>query len=149
MSEGMLTAMNSRNDFFGSWDVGWGEEDDTEYEIDVGWKRYFNPNFSTVLGWRFTNMDDAENRAFAGIEYRLPYLIESSLQIDSEGDARIGLSKALQITDRLGVFAGVEYDTGSEWEWTVGADYILTKQFSLITQYHSEYGFGGGFSFRF
>ena len=149
MSGGMLTAMNSRNDFFGSWDVGWGEEDDTEYEIDVGWKRYFNPNFSTVLGWRFTNMDDAENRAFAGIEYRLPYLIESSLQIDSEGDARIGLSKALQITDRLGVFAGVEYDTGSEWEWTVGADYILTKQFSLITQYHSEYGFGGGFSFRF
>lgn len=149
MSEGMLTAMNSRNDFFGSWDVGWGEGDDTEYEIDLGWKRYFNPNFSTVLGWRFTNMEDAENRAFAGVEYRLPYLIGSSLQIDSEGDARIGLSKALQITDRLGVFAGVEYDTGTEWEWTVGADYILTKQFSLITQYHSEYGFGGGFSFRF
>jgi FtsP/CotA-like multicopper oxidase with cupredoxin domain len=149
MSEGLLTLMNSRNDYFGSWDVGYGEGDDTEYEIDVGWKRYFNPNFSTVLGWRFTNMEDAENRAFAGVEYRLPYLIQSSLQIDSEGDARIGLGKSLQITDRLGVFAEVEYDTGSEWEWTLGADYILTKQFSLITQYHSEHGFGGGFSFRF
>lgn len=149
MSEGMLTLMNSRNDFFASWDVGWGEVDETEYEIDLGWKRYFNPNFSTVLGWRSTNMEEAEDRAFAGIEYRLPYLIQSSLQIDSEGDARIGLGKALQITDRLGIFADVQYDTGSEWEWSVGADYILTKQFSLITQYHSDHGLGGGFGFRF
>jgi len=149
MSDGMLTFTNSRNDFFGTWDVGYGDVDETEYEIDVGWKRYFNPNFSTVLGWRFTNIEDAENRAFAGIEYRLPYLIQSSVQLDSEGDLRLGLGKALQIADRLGVFANVQYDTGSDWEWTLGADYILTKQFSLITQYHSDYGLGGGFSFRF
>ncbi len=149
MSEGTLTLMNSRNDFFGSWEAGYGDVEETEYEIDLGWKRYFNPNFSTVLGWRFTNMEEQEDRAFAGIEYRLPYLIGSSLQVDSEGDARIGLGKALQITDRLGVFAEVRYDTGSEWEWSAGADYILNKQFSLIGQYHSEYGLGGGFSFRF
>lgn len=149
MSEGTLTLMNSRNDFFGSWEAGYGDVEETEYEIDLGWKRYFNPNFSTVLGWRFTNMEGEEDRAFAGIEYRLPYLIGSSLQVDSEGDARIGLGKALQITDRLGVFAEVRYDTGSEWEWSAGADYILNKQFSLIGQYHSEYGLGGGFSFRF
>ena len=42
-----------------------------------------------------------------------------------------------------------EYDTGSEWEWTVGADYLLTKPFSLITQYHSEHRFSRGFIFRF
>jgi FtsP/CotA-like multicopper oxidase with cupredoxin domain len=149
MSEGMLTLMNSRNDFFGMWDVGYGDVEETEYEIDVGWKRYFNPNFSTVLGWRFTNMEDEEDRAFAGIQYRLPYLVWSSAQLDSEGDLRLGLAKELQITDRLGVFADVQYDTGSEWEWSLGADYTLTKQFSLITQYHSEYGLGGGFSFRF
>jgi hypothetical protein len=149
MSEGMLTVRNSRNDFFGLWEVGYGDVDETEHEIDLGWKRYFNPNFSTVLGWRFTNTEDAEDRAFAGIEYRLPYLVWSSAQFDSEGDLRLGLAKELQITDRLGVFAEVQYDTGSEWEWSLGADYILTKQFSLITQYHSEYGPGAGFSFRF
>jgi FtsP/CotA-like multicopper oxidase with cupredoxin domain len=149
MSEGMLTLRNSRNDFFGLWEVGYGDVDETEHEIDLGWKRYFNPNFSTVLGWRFTNTEDAEDRAFAGIEYRLPYLVWSSAQFDSEGDLRLGLAKELQITDRLGVFAEVQYDTGSEWEWFLGADYILTKQFSLITQYHSEYGPGAGFSFRF
>jgi hypothetical protein len=149
MSMGMMTLMNSHNDFFGSWEVGYGKVEETEYEIDVGWKRYFNPNFSTVLGWRFTNMEEEENRAFAGIEYRLPYLVKSSVQLDSEGDLRLQLGKSLQITDRLGIFADVQYDTGSQWEWNVGADYTLTKQFSLITQYNSDYGFGGGISFRF
>ncbi len=147
MSEGQLTLMNSYNDFFASWDTGW--RDDFEYEADLGWKRYFNPNFSTVLGWRFTNHEDDENRAFAGIEYRLPYLIDSSVQIDSEGALRLGLGKSLQVTDRLNVFADVQYDTHSNWEWTTGATWMLNKQFSLITQYHSDFGFGGGLQFRF
>jgi FtsP/CotA-like multicopper oxidase with cupredoxin domain len=155
MSMGMVTLMNSRNDWFASWDIGihhdtaMGHEHDVEYEIDLGWKRYFNPNFSTVLGWRFTNLEDEEDRAFAGIEYRLPYLVESTVQLDSEGDLRVGLGKTLQVTDRLGVFGDLRYDTGSDWEWTLGADYLLTKQFSLITQYHSDHGFGGGIRFRF
>lgn len=155
MSMGMVTLINSRNDWFASWDAGihhdtaMGHEHEVEYEIDLGWKRYFNPNFSTVLGWRFTNLEDEEDRAFAGIEYRLPYLVDSSLQLDSEGDLRVGLGKTLQLTDRLGIFGDVRYDTGSEWEWTLGADYLLTKQFSLTTQYHSDHGFGGGIRFRF
>ena len=147
MSEGQLTLMNSYNDFFASWETGW--RDGFEYEADLGWKRYFNPNFSTVLGWRFTNHEDEEDRAFAGIEYRLPYLIDSSVQIDGEGDLRLGLGKSLQITDRLAVFADIQYDTHSHWEWTTGATWMLNKQFSLITQYHSDFGFGGGLQFRF
>jgi len=147
MSEGQLTLMNSYNDFFAAWEMGW--DDGFAYEAEVGWKRYFDPNLSSVLGWRFTNHDGDEDRAFAGVEYRLPYLIDSTLQIDSEGDARLGLGKSIQITDRLNVFAEVQYDTGSEWEWTTGATWTLNKQLSLISQYHSEYGFGGGLQFRF
>lgn len=147
MSEGQITFRNSYNDFFAAWEMGW--DDHYSYEAELGWKRYFNPNLSSVLGWRFTNHDGEEDRAFIGIEYRLPYLIGSSLQIDSEGDARIGLGKSLQITDRMSIFADVRYDTGSEWEWTTGATWMLNKQFSIITQYHSDYGFGGGLEFRF
>lgn len=147
MSMGMLTLMDSRNDFFASWDTS--VEEEPEYEIDVGWKRYFDPNFSTVLGWRFTNMEEEENRAFAGIEYRLPYLVGSSVELDSEGALRLGLGKSLRLTDRVSVFGDVRYDTMSRWEWTTGAEYLLSKQFSLITQYHSDHGFGGGVSFRF
>jgi FtsP/CotA-like multicopper oxidase with cupredoxin domain len=147
MSEGQLTFRNSQNDYFARWEAGYS--DDFEYEADLGWKRYFNPNFSTVLGWRFTDRDDEKNRALAGIEYRLPYLVHSSVQLDSEGDLRLGLAKSLQITDRLNIFAETQYDTHSNWEWSTGATYTLTKQLSLITQYNSDYGFGGGLQFRF
>jgi hypothetical protein len=155
MSMGMLTLMNAHNDFYGSWDVGIHHHDDGEhghefdYEADVAWRRVINPDFAMLLGWRFTNRDDEEDRAFGGIEYRLPYLVYSSVQIDSEGDVRVGLEKSLQLTDRISWFAGVQYDSGSLWEWTTGAEYLLSKRFSLITQYHSEHGFGAGLGFRF
>ncbi len=147
LSEGRATLRNSRNDWYAAWELG--NPDDLEYEIDLAWRRYFNPNLSTLGGLRFTNEDDAEDRAFLGVEYRLPYLIESSLQIDSEGDLRAALGKRLQLTNRISTFAELQYDTGSAWEWSTGANYLLTKSFYLTTQYHSEYGFGGGLRFRF
>ncbi|RYD33815.1 MAG: hypothetical protein EOP86_12455 [Verrucomicrobiaceae bacterium] len=148
MSEGRLTARNSHNDWYADWEAGY-PDDDTEYEIDLSWRRYFNPNFSTILGWRMTNGEDSEDRPFAGVEYRLPYLINSSLAVDGEGDVRAGLNKRLQLTDRVNLLAEVQYDTGSQWEWSAGAEHLLNKTFSLITQYHSDYGFGGGLRFRF
>lgn len=152
MSMGMAMFMNARNDYYAMWDLGWHDAFDFEhvhYEIDLAWRRYIDPNFSTVLGARLTNEHDAVDRAFGGVEYRLPYLIDSFAQVDSEGDFRFGLAKSLRITDRLSIFGEVEYDTGSEWEWSAGAEYLLTKQLSLISEYHSEHGIGGGLSFRF
>lgn len=172
MSMGMATVMTARNDFMLTWDLGYGDhgdhaaasahaghgmggmamkedDDDVEYEIDAVWRRYVNPNFSAFGGYRFTNRDDEENRFIAGIDYRLPLLVATSLSLDSEGNLRIGIGKSVQLTDRLSLFADVRYDTGTEWEWSVGADYVLSKRFSLVTQYHSEHGLGGGIGFRF
>ncbi len=151
MNMGMAGFMNARNDYYAMWDLGWDDLnlDHVHYEIDLVWSRYLNPNLSAVLGARLTNHHDATDRAFAGIEYRLPYLIDSFAQVDSEGDFRFGLAKSLRLTDRISVFGEIEYDTGSEWEWSVGVEYLLTKQLSLISEYHSEHGIGGGVSFRF
>lgn len=151
MSMGMAMLMNSRNDFYTMWDLHWSDKvlDVSHYEIDLAWSRYLGPNLSSVVGARLTNEHDEVDRAFAGVNYRLPYLIESFAQIDSEGDARLGLGKSLQITDRISIFGEVQYDTGSEWEWSSGGEYLLTKQFSLISEFHSAHGFGGGISFRF
>ncbi|MEQ1842685.1 MAG: multicopper oxidase domain-containing protein, partial [Verrucomicrobiales bacterium] len=150
MGMGMAMIMNSRNDYYAMWDLGWEdfEFDHVHYEIDLAWRRYIDPNFSTVLGMRLTNHHESVDRAFGGVEYRLPYLIDSFAQVDSEGDFRFGLGKSLRVTDRLSLFGEVEYDTGTEWGWSAGAEYLLTKQFSLISEYHSEHGIGGGFSFR-
>lgn len=147
MSEGAFTLRNSRNDWQVAWELGDGEG--LSYEIDIAWKRYIDPNLSTILGWRFSEGHGAEDRAFGGVLYRLPYLIDSSLELDSEGDIRLGLGKDLQLSARVSAFAELHYDTGTEWEWSAGAEYLVSKPFSLITQYHSEYGFGGGLVFRF
>jgi FtsP/CotA-like multicopper oxidase with cupredoxin domain len=161
MSMGMLSAMNQRNNFTLSWDVGWAHEGKflphrhedgsygVEYEVDFVWERYFNPNLSTFLGFRWTNEEDVNHRAIAGINYRLPYLIESTLGIDSDGAVRVSLGKMFEITSRFSTYAHVQYDTRQQWEWTVGAAYVLTKQISLQSEYHSSHGVGVGFGFRF
>lgn len=156
MSMGMVSLMNARNDFMATWDVGIHHEKsggdhghEFEYEIDFLWRRYIDPNLGTHLGYRITNEMDSEDRFIAGVEYRMPYLIWTSLTVDSEGDARIALSKDFQLTPRLSLITEGQYDTGTQWEWSAGLEYTLSKRFSLITEYHSEHGFGGGFGFRF
>ena len=149
LSEGFLNYRSGRNDYNVMWEVGWQDVEDTEYEIDATAERWLGPNFRAFAGARLTNSEDAENRAIAGVRYRLPYMIWSSLTLDSEGDARLALAKSLQLTSRLIAFAKAEYDTGTEWEWTAGAEYTLTKALSLTTSYSSDYGFGGGLLIRF
>jgi FtsP/CotA-like multicopper oxidase with cupredoxin domain len=152
MTMGMAKVMNARNDFGVEWDVGLGGHDGMEdypYEIDATWSRYFNPNFSSLLGYRFTNEEEAENRAIAGFRYRMPGFFRSTVTLDSDGDARLKVVKALQLTDRLNLFGGLEYDTASEWKSQIGLEYILTRNLGVVTSYDSDHGFGGGFSFRF
>lgn len=149
MSEGLITAMNPKNDLLLSWEVGWERVRRPEYEIDAVYQRYFNMNFQAFAGMRFTNHADAENRAIAGINYRLPLMAWATVTLDSEGDARFTLAKRFQLTPRLGVWGDVFYDTGTRWEWMAGADYTLTRSVSLAASYHSDYGFGAGVLFRF
>lgn len=156
MLMGMVTLMNSRNNFNLLWDVGiehdtqgGAHEHHFDYEVDATYSRYFNQNLSVFGGFRFTNDEGAEHRGIAGLTYRLPYLLQSEIAIDSRGDIRLRLGKIFQITDRLSVFGEGEYDTRSDFEWRTGLEYWLTKRFSLISEYHSEHGIGGGIAFRF
>ena len=149
LTGGLITLRHGRNDWNLIWEAGWQDVDDTEYEIDATWERYFGPNFRAFAGARLTNSDDAKNRAIAGVRYRLPWMFWTTATLDSEGDARFTLAKSLQLTRRLMAFAKVEYDTGTAWEWAAGAEYTLTKTLSLTTQYSSDYGFGGGVVLRF
>lgn len=55
----------------------------------------------------------------------------------------------LQLTTRVGVMARAEYDTAEKFSWQIGASYTLTKRFSVISTYDSDYGIGAGVGFRF
>jgi len=148
--------MKGREDFFVRWHGGYGDDGegmghnandgghDEEREIDLGWSHYFDPNLSSVLGYRFTNDQDAEDRFFAGVRYRLPYMVHASLTADDELDVRVELEKSLQITARGALFGAVEYDTNTYTDWSTGVTWTLLKELGLIAQYDSDHGFGVG-----
>ena len=148
MTMGMATAMTGRENFTFMWDYGF-EEGHTENEYDLYWSHYFNPNLSSVLGYRLTDDMAAEDRFFGGVRCRLPYMIHTEITLDSEGDARLSVGRELQLTSRLSIHGEVEYDTNTQWEYGGGASYRLNKQLSLTTAYDSDHGFGGGVSFQF
>ena len=150
MSEGQLTLRRGRHDLLLDWQIGWEDVPETEYEAELVWQRYVSPDFQAFAGVRFERESaDDESRAVAGVSYRLPLRVRSRLSLDHEGEARIGLAHTVPLTGRLSVFGEVEYDTGTEWEWTAGASLLVNKAVSLTTQFHSDYGFGAGVSLRF
>ena len=150
LSDGTATLMSGRNALRVPWEIGWRQTNGkTEYEIDLLYERYFNPNFGAFAGARLTNISDTENRAVAGFWYRLPYLFMLTANVGSTGDFRFSIGKTFQITPRLSLNARAQYDTQQIWELALGADYMLTKRLSLSTAYHTDYGFGAGFGFRF
>jgi hypothetical protein len=69
--------------------------------------------------------------------------------VDSDGEFRASLSQSIALTSRLSIYGGAEYDTLTNWQTVAGLEYVLDKRFSLIGQWHSEYGWGGGLGFRF
>ncbi len=149
MTMGRASVMRGRNDFFARWESGINAGDHESREIDVAWSRYLDPNLSTILGFRFTNVHGAKDRPFGGVRYRLPFLIQSELTVDGRGDVRLQLEKEYMLTTRLAVFAGFEYDTNTYAEWEAGLGWTLTKRFGLVASYHSEHQSGVGLSFSF
>jgi hypothetical protein len=146
MTDGIAVFSNSRNILSTKWQVGWQRVDETEYDIELAYDRYFNRYFTGFAG---LNLTDDDERGIFGIRYLLPFNIESILRIDSEGEFRIELTQGLQLTKRFGIFGDFEYDTESKEEWTLGGKYTLSKNISLIGQYHSDFGAGAGLEFRY
>jgi hypothetical protein len=144
MTEGQIVAADTRNTLRAVWEAGWGED----YETEIVYERYFNRFFQTFAGAVLTNGEQV-NRGIIGIRYLLPFLIESSVWLDSEGEVRLSLEKEIQLTDRLSAFGEFQYDTESKEEWMFGIGWIINKHFSILGQHHSEYDAGVGLNIRF
>jgi FtsP/CotA-like multicopper oxidase with cupredoxin domain len=149
MSMGMGTIQRGRDNLNLMWETGWERVEKTEYEIDATYSHYFNPRWVAFAGYRLTNMMEGHDAVIAGATYRLPYMVDFTTTLQSNGDARFALAKMLQLTTRVGVMARAEYDTAEKFSWQLGASYTLTKRFSVISTYDSDYGLGAGLGFRF
>lgn len=112
MTEGAVELSAIRYSGRAAWEVGWGEVEETEYEIDVTANYFHNRFLSLFAGAEVTNNEAYDDvRGIVGYRYPLPMLIDTFGWVDSEGEFRFGASKSYPITDRLHLFGEVEFDT--------------------------------------
>lgn len=148
MTEGALVYSNTRNILASTWEIGWGEIEDTDYEINLTYDYSIN-RFSSVFGGAQLTNEELGDRGVFGVRHTLPLLIDAFGWVDTGGEFRFGAGKTYPLTSRLHAFGEIEYDTATEWEWSAGLEYILGKNMSLVGSYHSEFGAGAGLAIRF
>ncbi|MBC8319071.1 MAG: multicopper oxidase domain-containing protein [Desulfobulbaceae bacterium] len=143
MTEGKAVAAATRHTLSVDWEKEWEEE---EFEVTSSYGYYVN-RFLTMFGGAHTTDEDL--RGIAGIHYLLPFLIEATGWVDTEGESRVSLEKSIDLTSRLSVSGESQYDTEESWEWAVALEWTVNKHLSLIGKYHSEYDAGIGLNIRF
>ena len=159
-----LTTSNLRNQFNASIEYGWNKN----LEAEVTYERYLHDYLRVFGGVNIENeIEDSFNEfkttAVVGVRYLTPYLFALDARIDNELRPRIGLGRSVMIFPKLSVFGYYEYqlDLGlvnnlpvnkdylSETVWNAGAEYMLSRNFSLMASYDNRFGAGGGLSIRF
>jgi hypothetical protein len=159
-----LITSNIRNQFNASFEYGWNKNLEGEFTYE----RYLHDYLRVFGGVNIENetrksLDEFKTTAVVGVRYLTPYLFALDARIDNELRPRIALGRSIMIFPKLSVFGYYEYqidlgivndlpinkDFTSETVWSAGAEYMLSRNFSLMGSYDNRYGTGGGLSVRF
>lgn len=151
MAQGMLVYANTRHIFSAEWQAGWQRVDDVEWEVTPTYDYYLNRFASIFAGVDLAGTGNHfdKHEGIFGLRYLLPLNITSRVWVDTAGEFQFAVGKHLELTPRLAIFSEAEYDTKDRWEIRAGTSYVLTKHFSLIGQWHSQFGWGGGVRWLF
>ena len=164
MSSINLVSSNIRNQFNLDAEVGYNKN----LEAEFTYERYIYDYASVFVG---VNMENAipdslgsfDVAGVAGMRFLTPYLFELDVRLDTKLRPRISISRSIMIFPRFSIFGYYEYqanfgaikdlDNGKIYEhemvWNAGAEYILSKNFSLAASYDNRFGVGGGISIKF
>ena len=159
-----LTTSNLRNQFNASIEYGWNKNLEGEFTYE----RYLHDYLRVFGGVNIENevedsLNEFKTTAVVGVRYLTPYLFSLDARIDSDLRPRLGLGRSVMIFPKLSIFGYYEYqlDLGlvnnlltnkdylSETVWSAGAEYMLSRNFSLMGSYDNRFGAGGGLSIRF
>lgn len=159
-----LTTSNLRNQFNASFEYGWNKNLEGEFTYE----RYLYDYLRVFGGVNIENetpdnLDEFNTTAVVGVRYLTPYLFNLDVRVDNKLRPRIGLGRSIMIFPKLSVFGYYEYqidlgfvdtlptnkDFTSETVWSAGAEYMLSRNFSLMASYDNRFGGGGGLSVRF
>ena len=159
-----FTTSNFRNQFNASFEYGWNKN----LEAEVTYEYYLHDYLRVFVGINIENeisdnLNEFNTTAVAGIRFLTPYLFSLDARIDSELRPRIALGRSIMLFPKFSVFGYYEYQfdfgfvnnfpTGVNYEsetvWSAGAEFMLSRNFSLVGSYDNRYGAGGGLSIRF
>ncbi|MFA5420309.1 MAG: multicopper oxidase domain-containing protein, partial [Bacteroidales bacterium] len=159
-----MVSSNIRNQFNFSAEYGYNKNFETEFTYE----RYLYDYFRVFVGINAentlkNNLDNIKTTAVVGIRWFTPYMFNLDLRLDNELRPRIGIGRALMLFPRFSVFGYYEYQMDFGWVnelegntnfvhetvWNAGAEYMLSKNFSLMGSYDSRFGAGGGLTIRF
>ncbi|MEW6428789.1 MAG: multicopper oxidase domain-containing protein [Thermodesulfobacteriota bacterium] len=152
MSEGFLKAANTRNTITAAWEYGWARVEDDEWEGLLSWDLYLNRFCSLFAGIDLLGEGGhtEHSRGVFGLGYLLPLNVEARFWLDTDGGGRFAFAKEIPLAPRLALSGAAEYDTNvSHWETRLGLVYALTRDFSLLGRWHSDFGWGAGGTLRF
>ncbi|MBN8420006.1 MAG: multicopper oxidase domain-containing protein [Verrucomicrobia bacterium] len=156
MTQGYLQYSNTRHIFNLEWEAGWAHVPGTEWEVTALYQRYFNRFFRAIAGFNSqgTVMDSFDthaesNRGVLGVMYRLPLNLGLTAWADTDGGGRFKIGRSLPLTPRLILGGEVYYDIRDLWQGRVNLAYTLSRSTSVISQWHSDYGWGVGLRIRF
>ncbi|HLO79948.1 MAG TPA: multicopper oxidase domain-containing protein [Chitinophagaceae bacterium] len=160
-SDGEVTVMNTRWKLQTEWRLGLNAQKGYETESHFG--RYIDRNqfLFAYAGWdwRYRNSDEIEKNLFGqtnskdqrgvfciGVQYTLPFFINTDLRIDHTGNIRVQLKREdIPVTRRLRLWGMINSDV----EYNFGARYILNKYISASTHYDSDMGVGAGLTITY
>jgi len=147
MTDGYIKTINTRKTLMAKWESDWQDD----YDIDLSIGHYYDRFLSTELGVEFAGglEEESETHAYVAVNYLLPYLFESQLRVNHEGNARLSLEKELQLTDRFELHLEGEYDSHEKEEWAAELGYRVNKKMDFVIKHHSDYDFGLGVMIRF
>lgn len=159
-----LVSSNLRNQFNASLEYGWNKN----LEAEVTYDYYLHDYLRVFAGVNIENevadsLNEFNTTAVVGIRYLTPYLFSLDARIDSELRPRVSFGRSIMLFPKFSVFGYYEYqiDLGivnnlptnkdylSETVWSAGAEYMLSKDFSLMGSYDNRFGAGAGLSIRF
>ncbi|WP_372918047.1 multicopper oxidase domain-containing protein [Salegentibacter sp.] len=164
MAEFNLISSNIRNQFTARGEYGWNEN----LEAELTYERYLNDWFRVFGGLNLENenhnsMEEISTTAIAGIRYFTPFMFNLDVRLDNKLRPQISLSREILVFRRIAVFAEYEFQADFGWVddlpegdnlekeevFQIGAEYFLSKSFSIMASYDNRFGTGGGLSARF
>lgn len=159
-----FTTSNLRNQLNASFEYGWNKN----LEGEITYERYLHDYLRVFGGVNIENetrksLNQFKTTAVVGVRYLTPYLFSLDARIDNELRPRISLGRSIMVFPKVSVFGYYEYlmdfgwvnnlpinkNSSSETVWNAGAEYMFSRNFSLMASYDNRYGAGGGLSIRF